>query len=107
VLYLNERRLSGFEPIGFGFADEMPNRVFNVIRIYGLVELELFDSFGVLFRIIIGDAALPVMSFLFGDQFDYSVEVGNGFLKLAAHEASNASLLMCGGRFWAFPDLPV
>ena len=85
----------------------MPNRVFDVIRIYGLVELELFDSLVVFFRIIIDDAALPVVSFLFGDQFDYSVEVGNGFLKLAAHEASNASLLMCGGRFWVFLDLPV
>ena len=53
----------------------MPDRVFDIIRVDGLVELELLDTFFVFVGVVVGNASLPVMRLLIRVKLNKSIEI--------------------------------
>ncbi len=88
------------QSIGPGFADEMPHRIFNILRIVGLVQFKLFNAFLVLTGIVERYPTLPVARSHPGIQFNNPVKCLNGFDESTRDKMLNALLLIfTGGKF--------
>jgi hypothetical protein len=68
----------------------MPRGIFHVVRVDGLVQLELFPALLEFFRVIKRQAALPELRRGLRQQFDYLVERGHGFPGLGVVEELDA-----------------
>ncbi len=55
----------------------MPNRVFNVLRVDGLVHLKLFDPTLILTGVVERNAALPMPRRVVGIKAQFTVEIGD------------------------------
>lgn len=91
-----DRDESSFGFLGTGGArdaEEMPDGVLDVVRIHGLVRLELLATIFKATGVVERDAALPVMRRLLRNRLDELVKVGDGFRKVAELEVEFAALL--------------
>ncbi len=77
-----------------GLAKEVPDRIFDIVRIDRLVELKLLDAFFVFLGVIVGDAPLPVMRLLIRIELNNSIEIGNRLLELAKFKIRHAARLV-------------
>ena len=78
----------------------MPDRVFDIIRVDGLVELELLDTFFVFVGVVVGNASLPVMRLLIRVKLNKSIEIGNRLFELSKFKICNATRLVVTRGIW-------
>ena len=84
----------------------MPDRVFDIIRVDGLVELELLDTFLVLVGVVVGNASLPVMRLLVRVELNKSIEIGNRLFELSKFKIRDATRLVGTRGIWILINLP-
>ncbi len=90
----DERSAGGVQAGEARRAEEMPDGVLDVVRVDGLVKLELLFAVREPFGVIVDDAALPVFGLHRRNQLDGFVEIGDGVVEFAEPEAAPSPVLV-------------
>ena len=89
--------LSDRSSLGPDSADEVPDGIFHICPIYGLVNFKLRYSILISSGVIEGDTALPVMGRLLGYHLNDSVPVLKRFSNAASEEVFSSTLIEKAG----------
>lgn len=90
-------RLGDASARGTNGAKEMPDRIFDILRVDRLVTFELCFSLFILFGVIIRQTPLPMMRVLLWNESKKGIEVGNGIGDLRLEKALLATSMQGGG----------